>query len=74
MNAAKRLLATYYIAFFAVIVLGKLIGSQFFAGLSWFSIFLIGLMPPIAMVGIGFMIFLFLCVWYLINDRSKWEE
>ncbi len=74
MKTAKRLLATYYIAFLAVIVLGKLIGAQFFAGLSWWTVLFIGLIPLLATIGIGFLIFLFLCMWYLVNDKSKWEE
>jgi hypothetical protein len=74
MKNAKKLLIIYYVAFFCVVVLGKVTGAPVFASLTWATIFIIGCMPVIATVGIGFLIFLFLCVWYAVNDPSKWEE
>src|SRR5690554_5843290 len=74
MRNTKRILVIYYIAFFAVVVLGKLLALPFFAGLGWGTILFIATIPVIATLGIGFLIFLILCVWYLVNDKSKWEE
>lgn len=74
MTSLKKLLIIYYVAFFCIVVLGKVTGAPVFAGLGWWSIVFIGCIPVIATIGIGFVIFLFLCVWYAVNDPSKWEE